>query len=177
MDQPVGNPQWKPSLNPSSPNTISSRIQANIAAIKLVKDLDGAPATSSQQSVLAQYSGWGGLSAVFDERNAKYESYRAQLQTLLSEEEYKSARRSVINAHYTHPEYVQAVWSAVESYGFNGGRVLEIIIPKWIQEIRKQIGGTMYCVRVHFNEDAKETMKDKIKRMLENDVKASQNTA
>lgn len=53
----------------------------------------------------------------------------------------------------------------------------EIIIPKWIQEIRKQIGGTMYCVRVHFNEDAKETMKDKIKRMLENDVKASQNTA
>ena len=43
--------------------------------------------------------------------------------------------------------------------------------------LRKQIGGTMYCVRVHFNEDAKETMKDKIKRMLENDVKASQNTA
>ena len=43
--------------------------------------------------------------------------------------------------------------------------------------LRKQIGGTMYCVRVHFNENAKETMKDKIKRMLENDVKASQNTA
>lgn len=43
--------------------------------------------------------------------------------------------------------------------------------------LRKQIGGTMYCVRVHFNEDAKETMKDKIKRMLENDVKASQHTA
>ena len=43
--------------------------------------------------------------------------------------------------------------------------------------LRKQIGCTMYCVRVHFNEDAKETMKDKIKRMLENDVKASQNTA
>ena len=58
-----------------------------------------------------------------------------------------------------------------------GETVAEIIIPKWIQEIRKQIGGTMYCVRVHFNEDAKETMKDKIKRMLENDVKASQNTA
>lgn len=56
-------------------------------------------------------------------------------------------------------------------------KFMEIIIPKWIQEIRKQIGGTMYCVRVHFNEDAKETMKDKIKRMLENDVKASQNTA
>ena len=43
--------------------------------------------------------------------------------------------------------------------------------------LRKMIGGTMYCVRVHFNEDAKETMKDKIKRMLENDVKASQHTA
>ena len=43
--------------------------------------------------------------------------------------------------------------------------------------LRKQIGGTMYVVRVHFNEDAKETMKDKIKRMLENDVKMSQNTA
>ena len=43
--------------------------------------------------------------------------------------------------------------------------------------LRKQIGGTMYCVRVHFNEDAKETMKDKIKRMLENDIKASQHTA
>ncbi len=121
----MGNPQWKPSLNPSSPSTLNSRIQANIAAITLVKDLDGAPATPSQQSVLAQYSGWGGLSAVFDERNAKYESYRAQLQTLLTEEEYKSARRSVINAHYTHPEYVQAVWSALESYGFDGGRVLE----------------------------------------------------
>lgn len=54
---------------------------------------------------------------------------------------------------------------------------------KWIIEnhtpvaLRKMIGGTMYCVRVHFNEDAKETMKDKIKRMLENDVKASQHTA
>ena len=44
-------------------------------------------------------------------------------------------------------------------------------------ELRKMIGGTMYCVRVHFNEDAKENMKDKIKRMLENDVKASQHTA
>ena len=43
--------------------------------------------------------------------------------------------------------------------------------------LRKMIGGTMYCVRVHFNEDAKETMKDKIKGMLENDVKASQHTA
>ena len=43
--------------------------------------------------------------------------------------------------------------------------------------LRKMIGGTMYCVRVHFNEDARETMKDKIKRMLENDVKASQHTA
>ncbi|MEE1037618.1 MAG: transposon-encoded TnpW family protein [Eubacterium sp.] len=43
--------------------------------------------------------------------------------------------------------------------------------------LRKQIGGTTYVVRVHFNEDAKETMKDKIKRMLENDVKTSQNTA
>lgn len=43
--------------------------------------------------------------------------------------------------------------------------------------LRKQIGGTVYCVRVHFNEDAKETMKDKIKRMLENEVKMSQNIA
>ena len=43
--------------------------------------------------------------------------------------------------------------------------------------LRKMIGGTMYCVSVHFNEDARETMKDKIKRMLENDVKASQHTA
>lgn len=43
--------------------------------------------------------------------------------------------------------------------------------------LRKMIGGTMYCVRVYFNEDTKETMKDKIKRMLESDVKASQHTA
>lgn len=43
--------------------------------------------------------------------------------------------------------------------------------------LRKQIGGTMYVVRVHFNEDAKETMKDKIKRLMENDVKATQHTA
>lgn len=43
--------------------------------------------------------------------------------------------------------------------------------------LRKMIGGTMYCVRVHFNEDTKETMKDKIKRLIENDVKASQHTA
>lgn len=117
--------QWHPNLNADSPAGVASRIDANLAAIQTLKTLNGRPATADEQQILAQYSGWGGLSAVFDTRKPDYSARREHLQQLLSQDEYKAARRSVINAHYTHPAYVQAIWDNLSDYGFDSGEVLE----------------------------------------------------
>jgi N12 class adenine-specific DNA methylase len=83
------------------------------------------PADPDEQAVLARWSGWGALPGVFDERNSDWADVRAQLRALLSEEAWAAARRTTINAHYTSAEVVAAIWAAVESLGFEGGRVLE----------------------------------------------------
>ena len=85
-------------------------------------------ATPEEQRVLNRWSGWGALPAVFDANAAnynRYESARLRLQELLSTEEIEGAARSTLNAHYTDPEYVAAIWEAVQDCGFDGGTVLE----------------------------------------------------
>ncbi|MDO5722467.1 MAG: DEAD/DEAH box helicase family protein [Actinomycetaceae bacterium] len=125
MVPPVPTTTWKPGLTPTSPTTVTARIDANINAIEIVKNLDGHAPTQQQQALLAKYSGWGGLSAVFDERNQTHNARRTRLKSLLSEDEYSAARRSVLNAHYTHPAYANAIWQSLTNYGFNSGSVLE----------------------------------------------------
>lgn len=77
--------------------------------------------------MLARWSGWGasGVADVFDESKPDFEPERQELRQVLSEAEYRAASRTTLNAHYTNPEYVRALWDTVQGLGFTGGDVLE----------------------------------------------------
>lgn len=105
------------------PRGNTAKINANIAAIKLAKRLieTGKKATPEQMNVLRRYTGWGGLSSVFQQKDKNYKT----LQDLLTEEEYDSARASTTTAFYTPSEVTASVWDMIEKLGFNGGNILE----------------------------------------------------
>ncbi|MBK8002305.1 MAG: SAM-dependent DNA methyltransferase [Verrucomicrobia bacterium] len=75
--------------------------------------------------ILVRYVGWGGLPQVFDEGNDEWKSERDQLQALLTPEELESARASTLNAHYTSPVIIRAMYAALQRFGFEHGRILE----------------------------------------------------
>ena len=102
-------------------------MQANLAALALLRTLQAADraATSDEQHVLARWSSWGAVPELFDEARAEWAPEREQLRTLLDDRAYAAARRTTINAHYTDPVYVEAIWTALKDLGFDGGRVLE----------------------------------------------------
>lgn len=104
------------------------KYQNNISAIKLLKILEKEKrlATPLEQAILVKYVGWGGLSKVFDRYSHEgWDKEFEELETLLTDEEYKAARASTINAHYTSQEIIESMWKAVISMGFKGGKVLE----------------------------------------------------
>ena len=103
--------------------TPGEKFARNIKAIWLLKKLEaeGRFATPEEQEILAQYVGWGGLADCFDERHSKY----AELKALLTEEEYAAARASTLNAHYTSPTVIKAIYEAVGRMGFKTGNILE----------------------------------------------------
>ncbi|WP_458115958.1 hypothetical protein [Arthrobacter sp. D2-10] len=84
-------------------------------------------ATDAERKVLARWGSWGasGVAEVFDESRSEYEADRAELRELLSEDEYRAANRTVINAHYTDPALATEIWQTLNTLGFDGGRVLE----------------------------------------------------
>ena len=82
-------------------------------------------AAAEEQQVLSQYVGWGGLADAFDPDKNSWAKEYAELKGLLSEEEYKAARGSVLNAHYTSPTVIRAIYDAVERMGFRTGNILE----------------------------------------------------
>ncbi|MFP5376361.1 MAG: helicase, partial [Acidimicrobiia bacterium] len=86
---------------------------------------EGRAATADEQAVLARWSGWGSLPGVFDADNGQWVAVRAELRAILDEREWRSARRTTLNAHYTPLPFAQAVWAAARHMGFTGGRVLE----------------------------------------------------
>ncbi|MGC0252159.1 DEAD/DEAH box helicase family protein [Pseudactinotalea sp. Z1748] len=88
-------------------------------------DEDDRPATTEEQRTLAAWSGWGAIPEVFDQSREDWATQRQELHALLSEGEYSAARRTVLNAHYTDPAYVSAIWQALGDLGFTEGRVLE----------------------------------------------------
>lgn len=105
-----------------------TKYKDNVAAIKLLKQLEAEDrlATPEEQKVLARYVGWGGLAPVFSYgRDSAWESEKAELRELLTDEEYNAARGSTNNAHYTSPEVIKGVWDIIERLGFKGGKVLE----------------------------------------------------
>ena len=104
-----------------------AKFRANIAAINLLKELEfeGAQATPEQQEILSRYVGWGGLADAFDESKDNWKDEFAELYATLSPEEYAAARASTLNAHYTSPTVIRAIYDAVENMGFQTGNILE----------------------------------------------------
>lgn len=102
-------------------------MQANLAALELLRTLQAAEraASGDEQQVLARWSSWGAVPELFDEARPQWAPERAQLRTLLDDRAYAAARRTTINAHYTDPAYVEAIWTAMNDLGFDGGLVLE----------------------------------------------------
>ena len=104
-----------------------AKYQANVAAIKLLKYLEETTgqATPEQQEVLSRYVGWGGVPEAFDPSKTAWAKEYAELKELLTPEEYEAARASTLNAHYTSPTVIRAVYEAVEQMGFRTGNILE----------------------------------------------------
>lgn len=104
-----------------------AKFQANVNAIRLLKELEsaGQQANPEQQEVLSRYVGWGGLADAFDPEKPAWALEYAQLKELLTPEEYAAARSSTLNAHYTSPTVIQAIYEAVDRMGFETGNILE----------------------------------------------------
>lgn len=99
----------------------------NIAAIKTLKQIENENrmATPEEQVALSRYVGWGGLAQSFDASNASWSKEYTELKQLLTEGEYGSARESTLNAHYTSPTVIKAIYQAIESTGIKSGNMLE----------------------------------------------------
>ena len=106
-----------------------TKFEANLAAIKVLRQIDAEdrPATPDERSTLLRYTGWGGLPASFnlEAKDAAWVKRARQLNALLTADEYESARASVNNSHYTEVHVIEAIWQAVQRFGFSGGRILE----------------------------------------------------
>ena len=109
-----------------------AKFQANVNAIRLLKELEaaGQQASPEQQEVLSRYVGWGGIPDAFDPEKPAWASEYTQLKELLTPEEYAAARSSTLNAHYTSPTVIKAIYDAVGRMGF---------------EIRKYSGAVHGC--------------------------------
>ncbi len=104
-----------------------AKFHANVNAIRLLKELEaaGQQASPEQQEVLSQYVGWGGLADAFDPEKPAWAAEYTQLKELLTPEEYTAARGSTLNAHYTSPTVIRAIYETVGRMGFETGNILE----------------------------------------------------
>ena len=103
------------------------KFRANIMAIQLLKkcEEEHRPATPEEQKILSGYVGWGGLADAFDENKASWATEYLELKTVLTPAEYEAARASTLNAHYTSPTVIRAIYEAVGNMGFTAGNILE----------------------------------------------------
>ncbi|MDD4415925.1 MAG: SNF2-related protein [Proteiniphilum sp.] len=99
----------------------------NVAAIRTLRQIEGEGrlALPAEQEILARYVGWGGIPQTFDKDNGSWAREYAELKSLLSEDEYTLARASTLNAHYTSPTVIKAIYETVERMGFTTGNILE----------------------------------------------------
>ena len=103
------------------------KFRQNVEAIRTLEKIEGENriATPKEQEILEKYVGWGGLADAFDETKANWASEYQELKSLLSTEEYDSARESTLNAHYTSPVIIKAIYDTMERMGFSKGNILE----------------------------------------------------
>ena len=106
------------------PKTPAARFKANIAAIRLLKELqtEGKQATKEQMAVLRQFTGWGGLGGYF---NNSYSEENRELRSLLTGDEFDAAQLSINTAYYTPTEIIDTLWDVAAKLGFQGGKILE----------------------------------------------------
>lgn len=104
-----------------------AKYQMNVAAIRTLQTIEAERrlATPEEQEILSKYVGWGGVADAFDETKDNWRSEYAELKGLLTESEYSSARESTLNAHYTSPTVIKAIYECVANMGFTTGNVLE----------------------------------------------------
>ncbi|EMF0131662.1 helicase SNF2, partial [Enterococcus hirae] len=103
------------------------RMKDNLVALSLLKQLEKEQrlATIEEQKILAKYVGWGGLSEIFNPDNHSYAKEREELKCLITNEEYESARESVLTAYYTDPMIIEQIYDTVQRLGFKNGRILD----------------------------------------------------
>ncbi|ERI90691.1 helicase protein [Clostridiales bacterium oral taxon 876 str. F0540] len=106
---------------------LKTKFRNNVEAIKTLKVIESENrlATKDEQKILAKYVGWGGMPQAFDMNAGGWNNEYAELKALLTPEEYASARASTPNAHYTSPIVIEAMYKAIESFGFKTGNILE----------------------------------------------------
>ena len=104
-----------------------TKYKANVEAIRVLQTLDAEQrqATAKEQEILSRYVGWGGIPQAFDESNAEWSKEYGELQSLLTADEYKEARASTLNAFYTSPTVIKAMYEALGNMGLSKGNVLE----------------------------------------------------
>uniref|UniRef100_UPI00321FC51D N-6 DNA methylase n=1 Tax=uncultured Alistipes sp. TaxID=538949 RepID=UPI00321FC51D len=104
-----------------------TKYQYNVEAIRTLKQIEAENrlATPEEQTILSRYVGWGGISHAFEPNDPKWAKEYAELKELLTPAEYQSAQSTVLNAHYTSPTVIQAIYNAVEQMDFTPGTVLE----------------------------------------------------
>ena len=104
-----------------------AKFKANIAAIETLQkiEFENRYATPEEQEIMSRYTGWGGLSEAFDSSKEKWTEEYNRLKELLTEEEYKSAKASVLDSFYTPPYIIESIYSALKNMGFDGGNILE----------------------------------------------------
>lgn len=113
------------------PTAPREKFAANIAAIQKLKEIEqrvangGSPAFEDEQKILAQYTGWGGLSDAFDPNKSAWSNEYSQLKAALSESEYEAARSSTLTAFYTPATVIHPIYRALERFGVKGGKILE----------------------------------------------------
>ena len=131
--------QPEPSVSPETPRNFhitdehlgeggaKARFRANMDAVTTLKriEAEGRAATADEQETLSRYTGWGAIPDVFDESKGDWAKEYAELKATLTSEEYEAARGSTLNAHYTSPTVIRAIYDALDNMGFEGGKILE----------------------------------------------------
>ena len=104
-----------------------AKFRANMDAVTTLKriEAEGRTATAAEQEILSRYVGWGAIPDAFDESKPEWKREFEKLKAALTPEEYEAARGSTLNAHYTSPTVIRAIYEALGNMGFEGGRILE----------------------------------------------------
>ncbi|WP_044688886.1 N-6 DNA methylase, partial [Streptococcus suis] len=145
-DSPVTDFHFPEDLTDFYPKTARDKVETNIAAIRLVKNLEVEHriASPSEQELLAKYVGWGGLAnEFFDDYNPKFSKEREELKSLVTDKEYSDMKQSSLTAYYTDPTLIRQMWDKLERDGFTGGKILDpsmgtgnffAVMPKHLRE-------------------------------------------